>query len=149
LIVAYADKRAGQRLESMAERFASWERRYPPAETSRRARGSWTAETLAEVQARAEEIERRALRGWPAWPGTCAAWPGRAPRPSRRAPPRRAPPPRAPRAAAAADAGSGAADAPDGAARLLLGRRSYGVNHAPDGSPLGWRATDRRWIGSA
>jgi putative nucleotidyltransferase with HDIG domain len=28
-IVAYADKRAGQRLESMDERFGSWRRRYP------------------------------------------------------------------------------------------------------------------------
>ena len=28
-IVAYADKRAGQRLESMDARFASWRRRYP------------------------------------------------------------------------------------------------------------------------
>ncbi len=28
-IVAYADKRAGQRLEPMAARFASWDRRYP------------------------------------------------------------------------------------------------------------------------
>ena len=28
-IVAYADKRAGQRLEPMEARFASWERRYP------------------------------------------------------------------------------------------------------------------------
>ena len=27
--MAYADKRAGQRLESMAARFASWGRRYP------------------------------------------------------------------------------------------------------------------------
>lgn len=62
LIVAYADKRAGQRLESMAERFASWERRYPPAERAARARGTWTAETLAEVQARAGEIERRVCR---------------------------------------------------------------------------------------
>jgi len=60
LVVAYADKRAGQRLESMAERFESWERRYPPEERAHRARGSWTAETLAEVRARAEEIERRA-----------------------------------------------------------------------------------------
>jgi hypothetical protein len=59
LIVAYADKRAGQRLESMANRFASWERRYPPAERARRPRGSWTAATLAEVLARAEELERR------------------------------------------------------------------------------------------
>ena len=28
-IVAYADRRAGQRLESMDARFASWRRRYP------------------------------------------------------------------------------------------------------------------------
>jgi hypothetical protein len=35
-IVAYADKRAGQRLEPMADRFASWRRRYPsgPADPS-------------------------------------------------------------------------------------------------------------------
>lgn len=30
-LVAYADKRAGQRLESMDARFASWRRRYPPS----------------------------------------------------------------------------------------------------------------------
>jgi len=30
LVVAYADKRAGQKVEPMAERFASWERRYRP-----------------------------------------------------------------------------------------------------------------------
>lgn len=35
-IVAYADKRAGQQLESMDSRFASWRRRYPegPVETA-------------------------------------------------------------------------------------------------------------------
>ena len=60
LIVAYADKRAGRRLESMADRFASWERRYPPAERVERARGTWTEEELARVWQRAEEIERRA-----------------------------------------------------------------------------------------
>jgi hypothetical protein len=59
LILAYADKRAGQKLETMAERFASWERRYPPAERASRSRGGWTAETIAEVRRRAEEIERR------------------------------------------------------------------------------------------
>ena len=59
LILAYADKRAGQRLESMTERFASWERRYPPAERAARARGTWTAETLAAVRHRADELERR------------------------------------------------------------------------------------------
>ena len=60
LIVAYADKRAGQRLESMAARFASWERRYPPEERARRARDNWSAETLAAVRHRAETIEERA-----------------------------------------------------------------------------------------
>lgn len=59
LIVAYADKRAGQRLESMTARFASWERRYPPAERAERARGTWTAETLEAVRLRAERLERR------------------------------------------------------------------------------------------
>ena len=58
LIVCYADKRAGQRLESMAERFASWERRYPPQERAGRARGSWSAETMAAVRHRAETIEQ-------------------------------------------------------------------------------------------
>lgn len=60
VIVAYADKRAGQRLESMAERFASWERRYPPTERAAKTRGTWTAATLAEVRGRADEIERKA-----------------------------------------------------------------------------------------
>ncbi len=59
LIVAYADKRAGQRFEPMASRFASWERRYPPAERALRVRSSWTAETLEQVRLRAEELERR------------------------------------------------------------------------------------------
>jgi hypothetical protein len=59
LIVSYADKRAGQRLETMAERFASWSRRYPPAERARRVRGTWTAGTVERVRRRSEEIERR------------------------------------------------------------------------------------------
>ncbi|MDQ3871341.1 MAG: hypothetical protein M3301_06990, partial [Chloroflexota bacterium] len=38
-IVAYADKRAGQRLEPMSARFAAWERRHPEyRETLQRAR---------------------------------------------------------------------------------------------------------------
>ena len=57
--MAYADKRSGQRLESMAARFISWERRYPPAERAARPRGSWTTATFAEVRARAEQLERR------------------------------------------------------------------------------------------
>lgn len=47
-IVAYADKRAGQRLESMDERFASWRRRYP---------GGWSDDVAALVRARARDLE--------------------------------------------------------------------------------------------
>jgi HD superfamily phosphodiesterase len=47
-IVAYADKRAGQRLESMDARFDSWRRRYPDG---------WDARTDARVRARALELE--------------------------------------------------------------------------------------------
>jgi hypothetical protein len=48
-IVAYADKRAGQRLEPMAARFASWHRRYP---------GSWSTAEAAAVTDRADRLER-------------------------------------------------------------------------------------------
>lgn len=47
-IVAYADKRAGQRLESMAARFASWRRRYPDG---------WDATTWQGVERRAARLE--------------------------------------------------------------------------------------------
>jgi putative nucleotidyltransferase with HDIG domain len=47
-IVAYADKRAGQRLESMKSRFAGWESRYPQHR-----------EGLARGRARAERLERQ------------------------------------------------------------------------------------------
>ena len=47
-IVAYADKRAGQRLESMDDRFARWSRRH--ADT-------WDSDTAREVRARANVIE--------------------------------------------------------------------------------------------
>ena len=52
-IVAYADKRAGQRLESMSARFASWARRYP---------GAWDPATTERVRARAERLEREVCR---------------------------------------------------------------------------------------
>ncbi len=48
-IVAYADKRAGQRLESMDARFASWRRRYP---------AGWDNDIAALVAMRARELER-------------------------------------------------------------------------------------------
>jgi 5'-deoxynucleotidase YfbR-like HD superfamily hydrolase len=47
-IVAYADKRAGQRLESLDARFASWDRRYPDA---------WDAGTRRAVREAAERLE--------------------------------------------------------------------------------------------
>jgi hypothetical protein len=80
LVVAYADKRAGQKLESMAERFASWEGRYAPEERARRARGVWSAQTLAAVQARAEVLEARvcALAGVAPADVRRLAWTGRA-----------------------------------------------------------------------
>jgi hypothetical protein len=52
-IVAYADKRVGQRLEPMAARFASWQRRYP---------GGWSDEDAAVVRARAERLEADVCR---------------------------------------------------------------------------------------
>ena len=52
-IVAYADKRAGQHLEPMAARFASWARRYP---------GTWDAATWRSVEARAARLEADVCR---------------------------------------------------------------------------------------
>ena len=67
LIVAYADKRAGQRLETMTQRFASWRRRYPngSGEDATRARAGdvpptgrgWDDEIAALVEARARRLE--------------------------------------------------------------------------------------------
>ncbi len=51
-IVAYADKRAGQRLEPMDSRFASWDRRHPDG---------WTPAERRTVRARAERLEARRL----------------------------------------------------------------------------------------
>jgi hypothetical protein len=59
LIVAYADKRAGQRLEPMAARFASWERRYPPEARAGPPRGAWSGETITAVWRRSEVLELR------------------------------------------------------------------------------------------
>lgn len=80
LIVSYSDKRAGQHLEPMVERFASWARRYPPAERATRARGTWTAATFEEVRLRAAELERRTceLAGVAPEEVRRLAWTGRA-----------------------------------------------------------------------
>jgi hypothetical protein len=80
LIVAYADKRAGQRLEPMAARFASWERRYPPEARSSRARGAWSEETIAAAWRRSEELELSVCELSDVAPDEVArlAWTGRA-----------------------------------------------------------------------
>jgi len=55
-IVAYADKRAGQRLESMDDRFASWRTRYPPV-------GAGPEDArLTAVRARAARLEADVCR---------------------------------------------------------------------------------------
>lgn len=80
LIVSYADKRAGQKLETMAERFASWERRYPPEARARKTRGTWSPEMLAAVRERAERLEARVceLAGVAPADVRRLAWTGRA-----------------------------------------------------------------------
>lgn len=63
-IVAYADKRAGQRLEPMNARFASWRRRYPPANGT-----GWDDVSLRTIRAAAARLEAdvcRAARVQPA-----------------------------------------------------------------------------------
>ena len=62
-IVAYADKRAGQRLEPMADRFASWDRRYPDA---------WNAHERAAVRLRATRLEADVCRAAGVAPGDVA-----------------------------------------------------------------------------
>jgi hypothetical protein len=52
-VVAYADKRARQRLVSLDERFATWERRHP---------GVWDAAARRAVRARAERLEADVCR---------------------------------------------------------------------------------------
>jgi hypothetical protein len=52
-IVAYADKRAGQRLESMDARFASWRRRYP---------SGWDEAAMRAVRLRADHLEADVCR---------------------------------------------------------------------------------------
>jgi hypothetical protein len=76
-IVAYADKRAGQRLEPMADRFASWDRRYP---------GTWTASERATVLRHAARLETDVCRAAGIAPADVRrlAWTGRALRDARR-----------------------------------------------------------------
>lgn len=75
-IVAYADKRAGQRLESMDDRFASWRRRYPD---------TWDETVWRAVRARAARLESDVCRASGVAPEVVArlAWTGRALRDAR------------------------------------------------------------------
>lgn len=65
-ILAYADKRAGQRLEPMAARFASWRRLYPAGPSEHVARrvddpptgSGWDDDVASLVQRRAQALER-------------------------------------------------------------------------------------------
>jgi hypothetical protein len=68
-VVAYADKRAGQRLVSMDDRFASWRRRYP---------GSWDDSTWRLVRVRAERLEADICRAAAVMPAEVRrlAWTG-------------------------------------------------------------------------
>jgi hypothetical protein len=64
-IVAYADKRAGQRLESMDARFASWRRRYPVGPVRQGHRGTvagWDEAALRAVRGRAARLEADVCR---------------------------------------------------------------------------------------
>jgi hypothetical protein len=59
-VVAYADKRAGQRLETMDMRFASWRRRYPD---------TWDDSTWRLVRGRAARLEADICRAAGVEPG--------------------------------------------------------------------------------
>jgi hypothetical protein len=60
-IVAYADKRAGQRLESVEARFASWLRRYPERVVDGRREG-WDELTWQAVLRRTKRLEADVCR---------------------------------------------------------------------------------------
>ncbi|HEX5148489.1 MAG TPA: hypothetical protein VFW02_05365 [Candidatus Limnocylindrales bacterium] len=77
--MAYADKRAGQRLESMDERFESWRRRYPPV-ASGRLDGTWNDTTIRAIRARATRLEADVCRAAGVAPGDVRrlAWTGAA-----------------------------------------------------------------------
>jgi hypothetical protein len=78
LLVAYADKRAGQRLESMDDRFAGWRRRYPDG---------WSATDDAAARLRAGTLEEAVCARAGVGPGDVRRlrWTGPALRAARRA----------------------------------------------------------------
>ena len=68
-IVAYADKRAGQRLESMEARFASWRRRHPTAGTATGGEPSDRARAASRPTSAARPGSRPTRSGACAGPG--------------------------------------------------------------------------------
>ena len=60
-IVAYADKRASQRLESLDARFARWRRRHPARVVDGRMTG-WDAATYRAIRSRAARLEADVCR---------------------------------------------------------------------------------------
>ena len=87
-VVAYADKRAGQRLESMDARFESWRRRYTEPATDGR-QPAREDEAWRAVRARADRLEADVCRaaGIAPWQVRRLAWTGEALRAARRATP--------------------------------------------------------------
>jgi hypothetical protein len=85
-VVAYADKRAGQRLEPMDARFASWRRRYPRLDDAGTAAG-WDEGTYRAVRARAARLEADVCRAAGVEPADVARlpWTGAALRAARAA----------------------------------------------------------------
>jgi hypothetical protein len=78
-IVAYADKRASQRLESLDARFTRWRRRHPPSIVDGRVTG-WDEATYRSIRARAGRLEADVCRAAGVEPGEVRrlAWTGRA-----------------------------------------------------------------------
>ena len=105
LLVAYADKRARQRLVPMAGRFADWTRRYPEGADWH----GWSGAEAAAVRRRAERLESAACAMAGATPEAVRRlpWTGRALAAARRA--GLDPPGRRARAGAAEHAAGGAA----------------------------------------
>lgn len=96
-IVAYADKRAGQRLGSMDARFASWARRYRAGATDAvdatgglggTGEAAWDATTRRSIRARAARLEADVCRAAGVSPDRVRrlAWTGRALRAAGRIP---------------------------------------------------------------
>jgi putative nucleotidyltransferase with HDIG domain len=83
-IVAYADRRAEQRMVSMDARFESWRRRYPRVSVDGR-EASWDEAELRAVRARADRLEADVCRAARVAPGDVRrlAWTGPALRTAR------------------------------------------------------------------